>query len=308
MRYIDITDEMINEITYNGNSPKFGVNIDGEDYIIKTPKAGDPYDTSVYSEYISSNLLRNCFDLYCQDVELGRYNGEVVDVIKDFTSNSVYELHSFRDTKQSSEDTDIGDKDYTYDDVLYLINKHLKMTDSEKEKTKNQFWNMFIADAICANRDRHWGNWGYLSYEGSYKTAPIYDNGSSLFPGVLRTINDYKDNKNRHQFVYDRVFTFPASLFRIRRPDRSYRSNYYEMFGDTDAYELFKKNVRNFILDNDWKDIFQFMRGITDELDIDVFLKRFYIEIVTLRYRCIVCREDFDSAYNEIEGRLSDVL
>ena len=33
---------------------------------------------------------------------------------------------------------------------------------------------------------------------------------------------------------------------------------------------------------------------------VDVFLRNFYIDIITLRYRCIVKKEDFDTVYNLI--------
>lgn len=115
----------------------------------------------------------------------GKYKGILVNIIKDFTSGTEISLHSYKDTKQSSEDTEIGDKEYTYEDVIYLIDKHLKMTPADKVEAKRQFWKMFICDAIIGNRDRHWGNWGYIKLNkpnGGYKFAPLYDNGAGLYP------------------------------------------------------------------------------------------------------------------------------
>ena len=77
-------------------------------------------------------------------------------IIKDFTTKGSI-LRSYKSTSQSSEDTDITTKEYTYDDVLYLIGKHTKMSDKNKQKAKVRFWDMFIMDAILGNRDRHRG-------------------------------------------------------------------------------------------------------------------------------------------------------
>ena len=121
-----------NRKTYNGNTRKFGITIDNTDYIVKFPKDDD---LSVYCEYIASNFLRK-LGVSCHEVFLGSYKGIIVDLIKDFTSNTQLSPHSYKDTKQSSEDTEIGDKEYTYNDVLYLMDKHLKMTDESKQEAK----------------------------------------------------------------------------------------------------------------------------------------------------------------------------
>jgi hypothetical protein len=39
---------------------------------------------------------------------------------------------------------------------------------------------MFVIDALIGNRDRHFGNWGFLEKDGELSFAPVYDCGSSL--------------------------------------------------------------------------------------------------------------------------------
>ena len=138
-----IQDSMRNNITYDGKTYKFGITVQEQYFIVKKPNQ----IMSVYSEYIASSFI-NQLGIQCQLVKLGRYNDCVVNVIKDFVKNTGYILHSYEDTRQSSEDTDIGVKDYTYSDVLYMIDKHTKITEKNKEKMKEQFWDMFICDAI----------------------------------------------------------------------------------------------------------------------------------------------------------------
>lgn len=223
-----ITDDMRNDKVYDGTSPKFGVTINGQNYIVKLRK--DAMDMTVICEYVASQLI-TALGVSCHEVTLGYYNGELVAVLKDFTSDGK-KLHSFSDTNQSSVDTDLKAKEYTYSDVLDLIDKNLKMTSAMRALALRQFWDMFICDAILANRDRHGDNWGYLITNNGYVPAPLYDNGSSLFPGVYGVISDYVSKQTRKDFLYQRVRQFPASVFKVRRPDRAYRTNFYEMFSD----------------------------------------------------------------------------
>lgn len=292
-----IDDSMINNKNYNGNTRKFGITYNGVEYIVKFPKGND---LSVYCEYICSRLIKN-LGYNCHSVNLGVYKGILVDIIKDFTFGGNYALHSFKDTKQSSEDTEIGVKEYTYDDILYLIDKHLKINDKDKYSIKCSFWDMFICDAIIGNRDRHWGNWGYILVNGSYKFAPLYDNGAGLYPNVNKSISEYVNIGTRKKFLYDRVFVFPASLFKMKRKDRAYRTNYYDMFSDLRINKIFAERVKLIRSRFSYRDIYNIICSIVMNMDIQYEYKRFYIEIVTLRYACIIQRKDFDKIYNEIE-------
>lgn len=305
MQIIDISNVPKNSKTYNGNTRKHGITVEGIDYIVKFPKDND---MSVFCEYVASNLIRS-LDVPCHEVTLGIYKGILVNIIKDFTSGTEISLHSFKDTKQSSEDTEIGDKEYTYEDVIYLIDKHLKMTVADKMEAKKQFWKMFICDAIIGNRDRHWGNWGYIKLnkpnEG-YKFAPLYDNGAGLYPGVNKVIEQYISGDTRKKFLYDRVYIVPASLFKIRRPDRLYRSNYAEMFNDLRINKLFAEQVALFKSRVSYEQVFECIYNICRDLPLNAEYRRFYIEIVTMRYMCIVLRMDFDKSYKIVEEALQN--
>lgn len=296
----DITHLPPNSKIYNGNTRKFGITIDNTDYIVKFPKDND---MSVYCEYIASAFIRG-IGISCHEVVLGKYRGVVVNLIKDFTSNTNLSLHSYKDTKQSSEDTEIGDKEYTYDDILYLMDRHLKMTEAAKKEAKEKFWDMFICDAILGNRDRHWGNWGYLSDGSYYRFAPLYDNGAGLFPGVNKVIHQYKDVTTRKKFLYDRVFIFPASLFKIRKPDRSYRSNCAEMFKDLRINRVFAQRVSLLKKNTNPQQVLNLMNEICSTVPLAMEYKRFYAEIVTLRYMCIILRQNFERSYQWVEEAL----
>ena len=57
-------------------------------------------------------------------------------------------------------------------------------TDVERRTTENvkqRFWDTFVVDALIGNKDRHLGNWGFLSSDERHlEMAPVYDCGSSL--------------------------------------------------------------------------------------------------------------------------------
>ncbi len=304
MQLITITDKMKNGKIYDGTTKKFGVSIKGVDYIVKFAKDAD---LSVYCEYVASAFIR-AIGIPCHTVCIGNYNGVIVDVIEDFTASTRFSLHTYKETKQSSEDTDISTKEYTYSDILYLFDNHLKMSDNEKTRAKHRFWQMFICDAILANRDRHWGNWGYLvSPNGDYSFAPLYDNGASLFPGVNEVIQNYQNANTRKEFLSQRVFVFPASLFKIQRPDRAYRSNYYNMFSDLRVNKIFAYEVKAIRTAFSYEQIFSIITSIVKDMQIDVSYKLFYIEIVTLRYMCIVLRMDYNKAYSIVERMIQNV-
>lgn len=297
---LEITDSMRNGKMYDGNSAKFGITSNGVDFIVKMSKKGG---LSVYTEYIASSFIR-CLGVSCQVVQLGKYNGEIVDVIKDFTSGNGCTLHSFKDTRQSSENTDLGNKNYSYSDVLDLIEKHTKMNKEQIDIAKRCFWDMFICDAILGNRDRHRGNWGYLDNKGSYSFATLYDNGGCLFPDVYRVINDF--NANKKDFLKIRVFEFPASLFQMRRKINGkvgdYRTNYYEMFSDLRINKIFAEEVKYFKSRFSYIDIFNIICRIVRPMNLRYDYELFYIMIVMLRYMCIILRMDYNKAYNIVEG------
>lgn len=302
---IVITDNMRNGKMYDGNSAKFGISLSGVDYIIKMSKKGG---LSVFTEYIASNFIY-AVDIPCQIVQLGKYGNEFVDVIKDFTSGTEYTLHSFKETRQSSENTDISNKIYSYKDVEYLIEKHTKMSIDQIERSKRCFWDMFICDAILGNRDRHKGNWGYLSNGINYSFAPLYDNGGCLFPDVNKQINNFLVDKK--SFLESRIFTFPASLFQLRRVIRNkesdYRTNYYEMFSDLRINKVFAERVRYFKSRYSYLDIFNIICSIVRPLGLSYEYTLFYIMITCLRYMCIVLRMDYNKAYNVVEGLINEI-
>lgn len=61
-----------------------------------------------------------------------------------------------------------------------MLQENTKLTNVEQ--ICERFWDMYVIDAWIGNFDRHGANWGFLKKNNQYRIAPVYDNGSSLFP------------------------------------------------------------------------------------------------------------------------------
>lgn len=76
--------------------------------------------------------------------DLTLYRNELVNIIKDFTTDKC-KLRTFKDTRQTSEGTDLSNKTYSYRDVIHLIEKHTKMSEQDKQKMIVKFWTCLYA-------------------------------------------------------------------------------------------------------------------------------------------------------------------
>lgn len=304
-----VYERMINNKVYDGKTKKFGISIGNEDFIVKFAKESI---TSLYSEHLASRFIRN-LGIPCHETWLGFYNNIPVVIMKDFTDKNSY-LKSYKSTGESSENTSIESKRYTYKDVLYLIENHTKMSDFNKQRSKIQFWQMFICDAILGNRDRHHGNWGYIKYKNgtSYTPAPIYDNGASLFPDICKRIYEYSESLRTNkemQFIADRAEKFPASIFMMERANGEIkRTNYYEMLSDLRVNKILASEVKNIREKVGFSQIYEaIFREVSKVRQfIPYEYRRFYIMIVCVRYLHIVERRSIKESYMISVRRLNN--
>ena len=302
-----VQDYMKNNKSYDGNTLKFGITFEKNDYIVKMSK---DTITSIYSEHLASRFMRS-LGLNCHETWLGFYKGCVVVILKDFSSQWC-KLRSYKSTRQSSADTDIASKRYTYKDVLDLVNKHTKMSDANKRKTIVQFWDMFICDAILGNRDRHHGNWGYLMCKDGYRPSPIYDNGASLFPDIEKRVNEYiiaLETNKEYKFIEDKSEKFPASLFQMERADGSIkRTNYYEILSDLRINRILAHEVKKLREKVGFNQIYEaIFRSVSDVRDIiPQPYRRFYIIITCTRYLHMIERKSIKESYKIAVGRLNN--
>lgn len=104
------------------------------------------------------------------------------------------------------------------------------------------FWNMFVADALLGNFDRHNGNWGFLYDDNKNETeiAPIYDCGSCLLPQAGDMVMQ-KVLSNEAE-LHARIYQFPTSAIKLN----GRKINYYDFMSraeNEDCNEALKRIV-----------------------------------------------------------------
>lgn len=287
-----------NSKEYDGNTDKCGVTINGVDYIAKYPKREG--DSSIFSEHVASKFIRN-LGYEAHETKLIKTTKGLVVLLKDFAVNGA-KLRPFKDTEESSADTDINNKNYTYDDIKYMISKHTKIPESLKKESIKRFWEMYLLDAILGNRDRHHGNWGYLAIGKAYTMAPIFDNGSSLFPDVQREL---AKSHNWEEFIAQRSERYPASLLceYSESEHRIKRTNYYEYIGrklKSGNDEEFKEAYKG-LVDKGYKKVRQaIISAVGSSNLIPNELKKFYVDIVCVRYLHIIERLTIEDSIGQV--------
>ena len=183
---IDFTNCIKIASTYGGSEKKKKIIYNGETYLVKFP---DPirekgnsmsYMNNQFSEYIGCHIIET-LGLNVQETLIGKYIEEnkekIVVACKDFT-NENETLVEFTSLGNSITSTD---KVYStcIEDIYAIINNS---DIKNKSEIITSFWDLFVADALIGNPDRHLDNIGllYNKVTDSYSFSPIYDCGSSL--------------------------------------------------------------------------------------------------------------------------------
>lgn len=283
---IDFTNCEINKFKYYGgkNGGKICIRYNDEDYMLKFPGINEGiseqgYSNNCISEYLACNIIKT-LGLKVQDTLLGTYNSneteKVVVACKDFTSEGTV-LKQFAELKNSQIETSKNGYGTELSEVLETIEEQQIY---DVKELKEFFWEMFIADCLVGNFDRHNGNWGFLINETKRKIeiAPIYDCASCLYPQltderIAEIINDKEEMEAR-------VFVFPTSALKIN--DK--KINYFEYISGLENKEC---NDALFIIFP--KIELEKINKIIDETPfISNVRKEFYKKIIQMRYEKIL--------------------
>ena len=173
--------------TYGGSEKKKKIVYENKIYLLKFP---DPirdkgntlsYMNNQFSEYIGCHIMES-LGISVQRTIIGIYDEnfkkKIVVACEDFT-DSDNELVEF--TKLANSVTRIDNKFKCNIEDVYSVIDNTKIIKNKEEIIKS-FWDMFVADALIGNPDRHLDNWGllYNIKTNSYIFSPIYDCGSCL--------------------------------------------------------------------------------------------------------------------------------
>jgi len=275
MQLFDFSAYKLSGITYGGSEKKIGILIDGFPYMLKFQKKtpfGFRFNT--ISEYLGSHIFKILgFD--CQDTYLGVYGKENVVACKDFVNDSV-QFVPFNDVGESTIEEDKEKFQYSYEDITELLKINKKITNVSE--TISSFFEVYIVDALLGNFDRHGNNWGFLKKENKYRLAPIFDNGSCLFPNLVNedkmrlVIRDEKE-------IDKRVYDFPTSQIKLD----GNKSSYYGVISSLKYDEINKALLKIYPL-IDLDKIYSLIQDISIISDIH---KEFYKIMVKNRYEKI---------------------
>ena len=274
---IDFTNakEMLNN--YSGSEKKKTLILNNVKYMVKFP---DPvrekdkeisYINNTYSEYIGSTIF-SMSGFKTQETILGTYKindkTKIICACKDFTDEDniliTFENSLLGADTENKVDTDIEDIS-TY---LKLLKDLISIKSLEED-----YFDMFIVDALIGNTDRHNGNWGFLynTKSNTYSPAPIFDNGSCLNP----LLSDEDIQKLSETEIKNLAINVYSCL-----KDNDKKINYFSYIKSK------KNNVVNASLirvfnNIDIESIIDFINNIEC---ISNDRKRFYISLLKIRY------------------------
>ncbi|MBI9094083.1 MAG: HipA domain-containing protein [Sphaerochaeta sp.] len=177
----------------------------------------------------------------------------------------------------SSLENDRDTYQYSYTDIMQMLTENTKLT--QVSLTISQFWRMYIIDALVGNFDRHGANWGFIKENNHYTLAPIFDNGSCLFPRIhsdeacLSILDDQKE-------IEKRIYSFPTSQIKLCNKKSSYHDIIFSL-----QFPECNKALQDITRKTDCKQIDAFI-DLIDE--ISGIQKRFYKTIIRERYEKIL--------------------
>lgn len=261
---------------YDGSERKKGILIDDQPYIIKFRKnSGDGLRYNHVSEYIGSHMFQ-LMGLDCHETCLGTYRGEEVVALKDFVGPDECFV-PFNAVGESSLDMDKERFQYSYHDIVTMLHANMKLTNVTEMETR--FWDMFVVDAWIGNFDRHGGNWGFLKKNNNYRCAPVFDNGSCLFP-ALNTDELLKKVMLDESEISMRIKKFPTSQILLNGK----KSSYYDVIHSCQFGALNKAILRIVprIRSVNWSCVIEEIDVISEER------KKFYILMLKRRFEEIL--------------------
>lgn len=215
---VDFTGCPVNRFrAYGGaNGNKINITYEGHSHMLKFPPRPSrnkemSYTNGCISEYVACHIF-DMLGFRTQETLLGSYTdsrGKTKQVVacRDFTEDGK-KLIEFAHLKNTCIDSEQNGYGKELSSILEAIDEQ---TLYPPDELRAFFWDMFIADALLGNFDRHNGNWGLLVDEEkqTVELAPVYDCGSCLYPQLdLERIESVLNEKAE---IDRRIYVFPAS-------------------------------------------------------------------------------------------------
>ncbi len=153
------------------------------------------------------------------------------------------------------------------------------------------FWTLYIVDAIIGNFDRHGGNWGFIKENNIYTLAPIFDNGSCLYPNLTDDAEMLKIIENNEETDM-RIFKYPTSQILLNNK----KSSYFDVISSLKFPEC-NEALKRVYLKFDLEKVFK----IVDETNyISEIQGKFYKHMIKERFNKII-KFSYDKLVNRDE-------
>lgn len=280
MELIDFSKYPLSDVQYGGSERKEAILVPNGggvpcEYMLKFRKrTAFGLRNNHLSEYLGSRIFE-ILGYPAQKVYLGLRNDEEVVACKSFVLDDE-EFVPFNDVGESTLDEDKERYQYSYEDIMKMLRANSKLTNVEE--TISMFWEMFIVDALLGNFDRHGMNWGFIKRNNVYSLAPIFDNGSCLFPN-LTDESEMAAIMTSPAETAKRVFSFPTSQIMLRGK----KSSYFEVINSLEFDECNKAltEVMGRISMNR-------IQELIEELPTSEKHQAFYQHIINARYEGIL--------------------
>lgn len=273
---IDFSEYEFNGKYYGGSEKKEGISINGEDYMIKYQKhTAFGKRNNHISEFIGSHIFELC-GFEAHKTYLGYRAGEQVVACKDFNVPGK-QFVPFNDVGESTLDQDKETYQYDYEDIMQMLRDNSKITNVQD--TIAMFWRIYIMDALLGNFDRHGANWGFIKENNSYTLAPVFDNGSCLFPNLVDE-EEMKEIMESEEETDKRIFKFPTSQVKLNGK----KSSYFEVINSL-QFEECNDALRYVMMQLDMSEV----EKLIDETPLISDVQReFYKHMTTARYNKIL--------------------
>lgn len=269
---------------FGGSERKETVTLDdGNIYLLKLP---DPirelhrdisYINNSISEYIACKIFKS-MGLSVQDVLLGEYTtknskGEnktyIACACKNIVPSGFYLSEADKASLGSDHQLEGAQKpSFETAELISEIAQNVS-----REKLMRFYSDLFVADALIANPDRHNGNWGFLTDLTVEFIAPIYDCGSSLCPL-------FNDQELGTTVIKDNVANAQSAILNSKGERIKYMSYLYSCENDS-VNEALKRIIPKI----DLKEVCK----IVDETPyISEVRKNFYKELLSERFSLVL--------------------
>ena len=211
-----------------------------------------------------------------QNTYLGTYKKRNVVLMEDFVKENQLFI-PFNEVGDSSLENDRETYQYSYTDIMKMLKENIKLT--QISLTISQFWHMYVIDALLGNFDRHGANWGFIKETNHYTLAPIFDNGSCLFPRIHSDETCLAIMENPDE-IDKRIYSFPTSQIKLENK----KSSYFDVISSL-KYSECNEALQDITRKIELTQVDAFIDAIDEISEIQ---KRFYKTIIGERFKKIL--------------------